>query len=137
MTAPGWPNVERLLVAEFTAWQGDLEAEQTFTSGGVTPPDLEDHLPFVRVRRAGGVTDDVTDFPFVTVEVYSPTDAVSTDIAELIRRRLVGDFIRNAHGLMDSAECVTPHQELPAANEALRRIVTSYRLACRRLPVSV
>lgn len=135
MTA-GWPNPELLLVTAFDEWQADLDEADRWTSGGVTPADLQDGLPFVAVRAVGGPNDDVTDFPVVVVEVLAATYERAVGVAQEIRARLLADFVRNEHGLMDAARQASAHQELPHPNPEIRRVVTSYRLENRRLPVA-
>ena len=127
MTQPPFPNPERVLVTEF-------DTSFPWESGGVTPADLEDHLPFVTVRRIGGNSDRVNDYPMLQIDVYSKTYAEATDVAEEVRRRLLDGPVFGPHGQIDRTVCTSAHIELPAENEAMRRISTQYRATCRRLP---
>lgn len=131
MTLPPFPNPERILVAEF-----DQLAAGRWFNGGSTPRDLRERVPFVTVRRGGGPSDSVNDYPFVTVEIHARTYAEIDDIAEEIRQHLLSpDIISNVHGQIDRAVCSSAHTELPAEDPALRRILTTYRLTCRRMMV--
>jgi hypothetical protein len=128
-----WPNPETLLVAAFDAWQADLDVEDRWTSAGVTPADLQEHLPFVTVSCTGGPNDDVTRFPIVVVEVLAATYDRAMAVAQEIELRLLDGFIRNVHGLMDGATQTSAHQEIPHPDPEIRRVVTTYQLATRRL----
>lgn len=128
MSLPPFPNPERILVADFEAL-----AAGRWHAGGVTPRDLGSRLPFAALRRSGGPSDNVNDYPFLTVEVHAATIADATDVAEEIRQRLLSGSIANEHGQIDRALCTSAHTEIPAEDPALRRIVTVYRLTCRRL----
>lgn len=128
MTLPPFPNAERILVADFS-----VVAAGRWFAGGVTPPDLQARLPYVALRRSGGPSDVVNDYPFITVEVLAYTLAAATDVAEEVRQRLTQTPIRNVYGQVDRAVCTTAHTEVPADDPALRRLVTVYRLTCRRL----
>lgn len=133
MTLPPFPNPERILVADLVVLVGG----DPLRVGAVTPPDLQDHVPFVKVQRIGGPSDSVNDFPFVTVEIYAATVAEATDLAEAIRARLAADHIRNVHGQIDRSVCTSAHTELPWADPNLRRISTTYRCTLRRLTVAL
>jgi hypothetical protein len=109
--------------------------------GRETPSDLQDRLPFVAVARAGGPSDLVNDFPVVMVEVTAEDVVVAEEIAEQIRARVapgpyVDGPIRNARGQIDRGECASGHTEVDTADPFLRRLVTTYRLVCRRLPAA-
>lgn len=132
MSLPPFPNPERILVEDFNILAGGR-----WYSGGATPRDLSRMLPFVSLRRSGGPSDNVNDYPFLTVEVYALTIAEATDVAEEVRQRLLAGFIANQYGQIDRALCTSAHTEIPAEDPALRRIVTVYRLTCRRSHVPV
>lgn len=118
-----YPNIEQL--ARITI--GDL-----FPSGStglVTPGDLEDRLPFGRVRRVGGAdTDPFTDAARVAVDVFSLTYAEGAPLAEDVRQRL-----RTAPDPFDRVFTVTAPIEVPWADgSAVRRWTATYGITLRR-----
>lgn len=133
-----FPNAARLIVTAMDAWQGVLDPAERWQSGGVTPPDLHTRLPFVRVTRAGGPTEDIQDFPITRVEVWAATLAQAEDVAEAVRVRLVaGHLLVVGAGLLDRTDCLSLHQEIEDDdNPDLRRVVTTYQHAARRLSIS-
>jgi hypothetical protein len=135
VSPPPFPNVEKLLVADLQVLAGaeTIADGARWDADGVTPEDLQDHVPFVRVRRVGGPSDNVNDYPFAIVDVYAATYSAAIDIAEEIRAHLVAGHIRNAHGQIDRTICTSAHTELEASDPALRLISTTYRATCRRL----
>jgi hypothetical protein len=128
VSLPPFPNVELLLRDDLNAL-----ADGAWEAGGVTPADLQDRVPFVEVRRAGGASDRVNDYAAVELHVWAATYAAAADVAEQIRAHLLDGHIRNSHGQIDRAVCTSAHTEIPSPDPTLRRLVTGYRVTCRRL----
>ena len=106
----------------------------TWNSGAATPDDLQGDLPFVTVRRVGGPSDTVNDYPMLQIDVYAGTLPLATDTAEAIRAHLVNNHIVRPSGQIDRMICTSAHVELPHEDKTVRRISTQYRATCRRLP---
>jgi hypothetical protein len=133
-----FPNAARLIVAAMESWQDDLPPDLKFHAGGKTPKDLQAQVPFARVTRAGGPTDEIQDFPITRIEVWADTLAQAEDVAEAIRVRLVaGHLFVPGMGMLDRTDCPSLHQEIEDDdNPHLRRVITTYQHACRRLSFS-
>lgn len=116
----GYPDVETLLIDDLDAYG---------TTGTVTPPDLQAHLPFIRVRRAGGSDNGRSDAPRVDVEVFAATRAIGFGVAETIRDHLIHDF---AVPSIDRVTTETGPQELPWEDPDIRRWLVTYRVVTRR-----
>jgi hypothetical protein len=127
MSLPPYPNAEMVLLTEF-------DAQFAWDSGAAIPPDLQTRLPYVTVRRVGGPSDTVNDYPMLQVDVYAATLPVATDTAEQIRAHLLNGHIIGAAGQIDRTICTSAHVELPSEDPTVRRISTQYRATCRRLP---
>lgn len=133
-----FPNAARVMVDAFETWQATLPQRLKFRSGGKTPKNLQEVVPFVRVTRAGGPTDVIQDFPITRVEVWAERLDDAEDIAEEIRVRLSEDFLWSpTYGQLDRTEAISLHQEIEDEdNPDLRRVMTTYQSSCRRLPVT-
>jgi hypothetical protein len=120
-----FPDVQVLLVRHL---------EQTLGAGHVgieTPTDLDGALPFVRVRRVGGLSDLLNDFSTVDVDVFAGLYAAAELLAEQIRQDLVGPPPPLA--LLDRVSCVNAPRELPWGDGAtVRRFGATYTAVARR-----
>lgn len=123
-----FPDVQRLLLdgLEGIVGSGHVAIE--------TPDDLEEQMPFVRVRRGGGHSDHVTDYPTVDIDVFAALYPTAQGLAEDIRDWLVGPPPPIPR--IDHAQCTAAPQELPwDAQSPVRRIGATYRLQTRRQPL--
>lgn len=126
MTAllPGWPDAEAAVLAV-------VNPAVTVNAGTVTPADFTGKLPFALVQRIGGADDGVTDYPVIAVTVFGSSRASAWAVAESCRQHILAS--PGGPGvLIDSAETVTPSQQVPDPNTNLRVVTATYRLGLRR-----
>lgn len=121
-----YPDVQ-LLVCEALA---GYAAPQNI--GTVTPADLQDRLPFLRVHRIGGGDDFITDLARVDVEVHAGTAAQAWSLAREIQQQLISAPARTSSGVLDRCRTESGPQEIPHTNDAVRLVITTYRVAVRR-----
>lgn len=119
-----FPQVERIVAAVVA----DLGA-----TGAETSTDLQENLPFIRIRRIGGSDDRVTDVARVDVRVYDAELSDAKNLSETIRQRLISRPSATAHGVLDRAETEVAPQEVPGPDPDHYRVVsTTYRVSVRR-----
>jgi hypothetical protein len=130
MSIRRFPNMPRLLAALLTEG-GLISAGHVGTE---TPATLDTQLPFIRVRRVGGNSDQVNDYPTVDVEVFHSTAVNGESLAELVRQYLTTPGLPAVplRGVIDRVEVLTGPQELPWADTRVRRYGATYRITCRR-----
>ncbi|EPD63176.1 DUF3168 domain-containing protein [Streptomyces sp. HGB0020] len=120
-----FPDVEDLLVQALA----DLS-----TTGTVYSADLDDELPFTRVRRAGGTDDRRTDSALVDVETAAATRAQAWQVARAIQQRLLSGPLHVAGvGVVDRAVTEVGLRGVLLDNTRLRGVLATYRLSLRRL----
>lgn len=119
-----FPQVERLIAAVVA----DLGA-----AGMETSTNLQTDLPFIRIRRIGGVDDRVTDVPRVDVRVYAADLSDALALSETIRQRLISRPSATDHGIIDRAVTEVGPFEIPGPDPDHYRVVsTTYRVSVRR-----
>lgn len=106
-------------------------------AGTVTPADLADVLPYIRVTVHGGKDDGVTDHARIDVDTFDATYAGARTLAEQVRQRL--STRRAPHvltgGVIDRAVTLNrPQEVLWADNGELRRVTAAYTVDTRRNP---
>lgn len=115
-----WPDIEAVLVTLLAP----VAQVVTTTPANLTPP-------LVQVQRFGGADDGLTDFPVVAVTCFGGTRAAAWSMAENCRQRILASP-GEPGVLIDSAETVTPSQQVPDPNTSLRVVTATYRLGLRR-----
>lgn len=127
MTWRAFPDIQELLK---TALESDPAGPMLGTGhvGIITPDNLADVLPYVRVRRGGGGSTRVFDQPTVDIDAFAGTYAVAYLLAEQIRQWLVGPPCPIA--LIDHATCDGGPQELPWPTA--RRMGLTFHVETRR-----
>lgn len=119
-----FPQIERLIAAVVA----DLGA-----TGMETSTNLQGDLPFIRIRRIGGVDDRVTDVPRVDVRVYAADLSDALALSETIRQRLISRPSATDHGVIDHAVTEVGPFEIPGPDPDHYRVVsTTYRVSVRR-----
>lgn len=123
-----FPDVQKALVDDLVKLVGGLDDH----TGTVTPADLEQRLPFIRVRRLPGFHDALNDFAPVDIDIFGGSYGEAMDLARQVDAYLtaegappiaVFDKIRNEGG---------PY-ELPWDDEGdIRRIGLNYVITSRR-----
>jgi hypothetical protein len=124
-------DVARILVA---ALDGRTFPTATITGVGiVTPPDLEDLLPFVRVRAGGGIRDHLQWTPTATLDVFAPTYELGWPLVEDIDAYLTDPASRR-DGLsgLDRVSTESGPQEVPWLNDTFRSWAITYQVVTRR-----
>ena len=121
-----WPDIEAALIAH-------LNATLSVRAATSTPGNLESLPGFVRVSRAPGSDDGITDSPTVDVEAFAPTRPAAWDLAAEVREVIHGLKGRRVAGLLfDVAETnVTPHW-VDYRNPKVHRYVALYRFRYRQ-----
>lgn len=104
--------------------------------GTVTPSNLQVRMPFVRVGIVTGADDKVTDFSRVDVEVFAARRNHARLIAEIIRQRLIGRYLRidTPGGLiiLDGVSTEVKPYALPWDDPDVDRYFGVYQVAARR-----
>ncbi len=121
-----FPDVQVLLVNDLETLAGDGRTAIE------TPPDLEERLPFVRIRRSGGSSDRLNDVATVDIDVFAGTYTAGELLAEQIREYLVGPPPPLA--AVDRVVCEAAPRELPwgQPDGPVRRWGATYQLISRR-----
>lgn len=130
MTVRRYPNIARLVAGQLVA-AGLIPAGRIGTE---TPATLDTQLPFIRVRRVGGASDHINDYPTVDLEVFHNTAVNGESLAELVRQHLTTPGLPAVplRGVIDTVEVIAGPQELPWADTRVRRYGTTYRITARR-----
>lgn len=102
------------------------------TTGTVTPSDLQQHLPFHRVKRFGGDDDLTTDTARITIDTFAGTYAAARTAAEAVRQRLISHPHRSDAGVIDRVTTTTAPVEVPWADPNIRRLTATYTVSARR-----
>lgn len=96
-----------------------------------TPADLDERLPWLRVKRVAGPYDGFRlDRPAVDIEAFAQTGAEASALALQIQQLMHDEFARATVGGAVISEVTTlsgPH-ETPYGNPNLRRYEASYSL---------
>lgn len=123
-----FPDVQAVLIADLVK----LVDGRDDHTGYVTPPDLADLLPFIRVRRIAGAHDGFDDRADVDVDIFSASYREAMDLA----RRVDGYLTQNTAPpipMFDRIWNVDGPHELPWDDEGtIRRIGLQYSITTRR-----
>lgn len=98
----------------------------------VAPPDLQNHLPAIRITRFGGADDRVTDVARIDIDVFTADRASGFTISEQIRQRLLGYPLSLTNCIIDRVTTNTGPMEIPWGDAIVRRRNASYSVSCRR-----
>ncbi len=136
MTAPATPGDARFpdvvrLIAQQIVYEGIVPLGR---AGSQTPADLLANLPFIRINRVGGASDEVSDRPVIDVDVFHETSLQGQAFADEIRHFLtMTDLpVIYGYGAVDRIVCLTGPRELPWADTRVRRFGATYRVTTRR-----
>lgn len=118
-------DIEAALIAWLEA-NSDAEAAST-----ETPPDLDDHLPWLQVVRIGGPYDGYRrDQPTVDIAAYHSTGpaaaALALDVQRLLHEELQGATTGGV--VFSRVETATGPHWVPYDNPGIRRYEATYRL---------
>jgi len=129
-----FPDVQKLLVEDLTAYLIAAELTDAGHAGIETPPDLADQLPFIRVLRVGGPSTRVNDHAVVDVDIFAATYATGWDLAEDVRQHLCGP--PPPVGAFDRIVCDIAPRELVwgDSDDGIRRFNATYTITSRRRP---
>lgn len=104
----------------------------TFT---VTPLNLADILPAIRVGRIGGPRDDTEDHPNLDIQTYMAADPAnpraSLDLGNAICARILATLYLPGAGTVDEPVCTTAPVFIPYPNGTLSVTRAQYRLTLR------
>lgn len=119
----GWPNVEDVAIGVLADLVQDGHADT------VTPADLDEQCPWLRVRRiGGGDIDPFTDRARIAVDAFALTYADGRDLAEAVRQRL----LTSPHPLDRVATVTGPVEQPWADSSPVRRWTGTYAASLRR-----
>lgn len=128
MTQPWrrFPDVQAALVALLEQLAGGAQH-----TGIETPENLQDVMPFIRVRRVAGASDQLHDYADVDVDVFAAEYRQAEPLAERVRQFLTGPKHRVGDVVLDRIVCQSAPVELPWA-PGVRRIGATYLVVSRR-----
>jgi hypothetical protein len=96
-----------------------------------TPADLDERLPWLRVRRVSGPYDGFRlDRPAVDIEVFAATGAEASALALQIQQLMHVQFARAKVGdaVISQVKTLSGPHETPYGNPNMRRYEASYSL---------
>lgn len=104
------------------------------TVGAVTPADLQEQLPFIRVRGLpSGGGNLITDVSLVEVLVFTGTYRDSSLLSRRIQQRLISSpRVVSGLGVLPKADTQTRPDEIPYEDQNIRVFLATYRVATRR-----
>lgn len=130
MTAPfyAFPDIQRLLVDAVAVLVPGIDHTAI-----ETPPNLEQMLPFIRVRRGPGSRDRLNDIASVDIDVFASTYTEAEALAQKVAEFLCGP--PPPVPALDRIDCDLPPQELSWDDDGstgLRRFGATYAVVSRR-----
>jgi len=102
-------------------------------AGTVTPNDLQDVMPYLRVKRFGGLDDLWTDAALVSVDAFAGDRTTAHTLAEAVRQRLL-TFPHTLDGATIDRVTTTagPSEVAWSDDQSVRRFTATYRVTVRR-----
>lgn len=102
-------------------------------TGIVTPPDLQESLPFLRIERTGGSDNSWTDTATIPVDAFASTYQDARDLAESVRQRLLTWPVNLGGVQFDHVTTLTAPNEVPwSTDQSIHRFTATYRVTVRR-----
>lgn len=128
--ADAFPDIESELVSGLPSLLVAPGGE-TISAGTVTPDDLEEVVPYVRVTVIDDPDDGITRRATVTFEHFAASRATAYALGEqtrgiLLSKRAIGGL------LIDKVLTVSGPKRVPWDNQNLRRFLSTYRISTRR-----
>jgi hypothetical protein len=126
--APGrFPDPARILVELL---DGYAFATATVKKAGiVTPSDLDEQLPYIRVRVGGGLRDHLQWKPTATLDIFAPTYELGWPLVEDVDERLTRHRVTG----IDRIGVNSGPQEIEWIGERFRSWRIGYEVVVRRL----
>lgn len=124
---PSFPDLESAVGAALADIAGGEDHWDT-----LTPADLQQQLPFIRVRRFGGSDDRLTDQARVDIDYFAATRAAAWAGAEAVRQRLISRPLRVGAVVIDQVTTTSGPIEVPWDDPDIRRITATYTASARR-----
>lgn len=100
--------------------------------GTRTPASLTGLMPFVRVVRRGGPSDDLNDYAYVYVDVIGDNLAAAEKLAEQIRQKLTTTKVRLGSIIVDRVTCDSAPEEVEPWASGINRYESRYTIVFRR-----
>lgn len=97
-----------------------------------TPSNLEQVLPFLRMRGVGGSDDLITDRSTIDVDVFADSIPASNLLAEQIRQFLISQPHTVNGEVLDRVRTVVRPRQLPWPTPGVFRSAATYRVSARR-----
>ncbi|HVX20884.1 MAG TPA: hypothetical protein VHB02_06030 [Acidimicrobiales bacterium] len=101
-------------------------------TGTVTPPNLADELPFIRVTRYGGGDNLITDTARLDIDTFATSWPACKALAEQVRQRLLSWPHTTSAGVIDRVSTDTGPHQVPWDNPNVRCFAAAYRVTGRR-----
>jgi hypothetical protein len=127
VVAGRFPDVARILVDLLDGYA--FNAATIRKAGTVTPGDLEDQLPYIRVRAGGGPRDHLNWLTTATLDVFCPTYELGVLLVEDVDERLTQHRVAG----IDRVGTSSGPQEVEWLGDRFRSWRISYEVAVRRL----
>lgn len=100
----------------------------TRTPASLTPAVM----PYVRVRRLGGPSDQVNDFAYIHIDVLSDNLDAAEQLSERIRQKLTTEKLAYGAVVVDRISCESAPEEMPLWAPGINRFEARYTAVFRR-----
>lgn len=110
----------------------ELLADFAEQLGTVTPADLQDVVPYIRVQRYGGGDDHITDAARVDVDVFAANRAAAWTLSATVHQRMLSFPHVLSNCVIDYVATDIGPRELPWGDPEVRRFTASYQVSARR-----
>lgn len=126
------PDAEDIITAYLDA------ALPQVSVGTATPKNLAERLPFVQVRRIGGVADSVViDRPRLDIDVWAATREQAQDTAQLVRAHLrVARYAQHTGAVVGRVTEERGPAMLPDPDTRFERCSFTVQVVLRPTPIS-
>lgn len=104
-------------------------------AGTRTPDDFTGLMPFIRVVRIGGFSDDINDYARIAVGVFSDNLSVAEELSEKVRTKLTTEKLRLGPAILDRARCDMAPQEMGQWAPGINHFEANYLTVFRRYAV--
>lgn len=124
--AARFPNAPRTVAKLLEQLSGNGRA------GTRTPASLTGLMPYVRVTRIGGNSDEVSDYARIAIDVIGDNLTAIEDLSERIRQFLTQNKLRLGRAVIDRVTVDAAPQEVAPWASGIYRYEARYLVVSRR-----